>query len=88
LSVFWGVTFGRVKVWNKCASQLIGYSTDKVMGCSLVQDFITDDLKTLIQTVLDQALNGDETDNFEFLLITKSGYCMEMLLNATSQQDE
>jgi PAS domain-containing protein len=38
--------------------------------------------------VLDQALNGDETDNFELLLITKSGYHMEMLLNATSQLDE
>ncbi len=38
--------------------------------------------------MLDQALDGDETDNFEFLLITKSNYCMEMLLNATSQQDE
>jgi hypothetical protein len=58
------------------------------MGRSLVQDFITDDLKTPVQTVLDQALNGDEIDNFEFLLITKSDFCMEMLLNATSQQDE
>ena len=38
--------------------------------------------------MLDQALNGDEIDNFEFLLITKSDFCMEMLLNATSQQDE
>jgi PAS domain S-box-containing protein len=58
------------------------------MGRSLVQDFIPDNLKTPIQTVLNQALNGDETDNFEFRSITKSGYCMEMLLNATSQQDE
>jgi hypothetical protein len=58
------------------------------MGRSLVQDFITNDLKTPCQTVLDQALNGDETDNFEIPLITKSSYCMEMLLNVMSQQDE
>ena len=35
-------TFGRVNVWNKCASRLIGYSADEVMGRSLVQDFITE----------------------------------------------
>jgi PAS domain S-box-containing protein len=75
-------------VWNKWASQLIGCSTHKVTGCSLVQDFITDDLKTPILTVLNQALNGDKTVNFEFPLRTKWGYCMTMLLNATSQQDE
>jgi hypothetical protein len=39
------------------------------MGQSLVQDFITDDFKTPVQTVLDQVLAGDETDNFEFPLI-------------------
>ena len=81
-------TFGRVNVWNKCASRLIGYSADEVMGRSLVQDFITDDFKTPVQTILDQALAGDETDNFEFPLITKSGYRMEVLLNATSRRDE
>ena len=25
-------TLGRVSVWNKCTSRLIGYSTEKVMG--------------------------------------------------------
>ena len=81
-------TFGRVNVWNKCASRLIGYSADEVMGRSLVQDFITDDFKTAVQAILDKALAGDETDNFEFPLITKSGYRMEVLLNATSRRDE
>ena len=46
--------------------RLIGYSTEEVMGRSLVQEFITDDFKTAVQAVLDQALAGDETDNFEF----------------------
>ena len=59
-------TQGRVNVWNKCAMRLIGYSTEEVMGRSLVQEFITDDFKTAVQAVLDQALAGDETDNFEF----------------------
>ena len=31
---------------------------------------------------VDQALEGDETTNFKFPLITKSGYRIEVLLNA------
>ena len=41
--------------------RLIGYSTEEVMGRSLVQEFITDDFKTAVQAVLDLALAGDET---------------------------
>ncbi len=77
-------TFGRVNVWNKSASRFIRYSTEEVMGQSLVQDFITDNFKTPVQTVLNKALAGDETDNFEFPLITKIGARIELLLNATT----
>ena len=40
--------------------RLIGYSTEEVMGRSLVQNFITDDFKMAVQAVLDQVLAGDE----------------------------
>jgi PAS domain S-box-containing protein len=82
-------TSGRVNVWNKSASRLIGYSTEEVMGQSLVQEFITDDFKTAVQTVLDKALAEDETDNFEFPLITKIGARIELLfMNAMTLRDE
>jgi PAS domain-containing protein len=38
--------------------------------------------------VLDDALQGNETANFEFPLITKSGTRVEILLNATTRRDE
>ncbi len=57
-------------------------------GRSLVQEFITDDYKTAVQVVLDRALQGSETENFEFPLITKSGARIEVLLNATTRRDE
>jgi len=41
-----------------------------------------------VQTVLDQALRGEETANFEFPLITKGGVRLEVLLNATTRRDE
>jgi PAS domain-containing protein len=56
-------TFGRVNVWNKCASRLIGCSTKEVMGRSPVQDFIADDFKTPVQTVLDQAPQGTRSSH-------------------------
>jgi PAS domain-containing protein len=57
-------------------------------GRSLVQEFITDDFKKPVQAVLDKALAGFETGNFEFPLITKGGARIEVLLNATTRRDE
>jgi len=81
-------TEGLVNVWNQCAMRLVGYCTNEVMGHSLVKEFITDDYKTAVQAVLDRALQGAETENFEFPLITKSGMHIEVLLNATARRDE
>ena len=58
------------------------------MGHSLVQEFITNDFKDLVQDVLDRALKGEETANFQFPLITKAGARIEVLLNATTRRDE
>ena len=55
---------------------------------NLVKEFITDEFKTAVQAVLDQALNGEETANFEFPLMTKGGLRLEVLLNATTRRDE
>jgi PAS domain-containing protein len=40
-----------------------------------------------VQGVLDRALQGEETANFEFPLITKSDRRVEVLLNATTRRD-
>jgi len=59
-------TLGRVTIWNKNAHKLVGYSSEEVMGKNLVKRFITDEFQTAVQAVLDQALHGEETANFEF----------------------
>ena len=52
--------------------RLIRYSTEEVMGRSLVQNFITDDFKTAVQAavqaVLDQAIAGDELSWIWFVI--------------------
>lgn len=66
----------------------MGYNTAEVMGHSLVQEFITEDYQASVQAVLDRALDGVETANFEFPLITKAGARIEVLLNATTRRNE
>jgi hypothetical protein len=54
------------------------------MGKNLVTEFITDEFMADVQAVLDQALQGEETANFQFPLMTKSGAHLKVLLNATT----
>ena len=79
---------GRVNVWNKSATNLTGFASEEVMGRHLVNEFITEDYKERVQEVFRNALNGVETANFEFPLVTKTGTRVEVLLNATTRRDE
>lgn len=81
-------TQGLVNLWNHCVMRLMGYTTEEVMGHSLLQEFITDGLQTAVQAVLVGALRVEDTANFEFPLITKAGTHIEVLLNATTQHDD
>ena len=49
---------------------------------------LPDDFKKPVQAVLDQALHGEETANFEFPLLTKAGIRLDVLLNATTRRNE
>ena len=79
---------GSVNVWNQCAIRLTGFDAGDVMGKHLVNEFITDDYKDSVQGVFTKALNGEETANFEFPLVTKPGTRVQVLLNATTRRDE
>jgi PAS domain S-box-containing protein len=78
---------GHVNEWNKKAAQITGFTREDVMGHDLVQEFITPDYRESVKRVLDRALEGHETANFEFPLMTKMGTRVEVLLNATTRQD-
>ena len=52
-----------------------------------VQDFITPEFQKSVKEVLDNALQGSETANFEFPLYTKDRRRVEVLLNATTRRD-
>uniref|UniRef100_H3GKE4 histidine kinase n=1 Tax=Phytophthora ramorum TaxID=164328 RepID=H3GKE4_PHYRM len=79
---------GRVNIWNKKAAEIMQYSTKEVVGENLVEKFITEDYRDAVSAVLSKALDGIETANFEFPLVTKAGRRVEILLNATPRFNE
>jgi PAS domain S-box-containing protein len=76
-----------VNEWNQCAEQLTGFAKIDVMGKDLVAGFITEDYKASVKGVLDKALQGEESANYEFPLYTKTGDRVDVLLNSTSRRD-
>ncbi|KDO22082.1 hypothetical protein SPRG_12068 [Saprolegnia parasitica CBS 223.65] len=77
----------RVNIWNKKAAQITHYSIAEVMGENLVETFISPEVRPKVAEVLQKALNGIQTANFEFPLITRPGSKIEILLNATPRND-
>jgi PAS domain S-box-containing protein len=77
---------GLINEWNQQAATITGFTKDEVMGRDLVADFITDDFKISVGDVLERALHGKETENYEFPLFTKTGDRVDVLLNSTTRR--
>ena len=78
---------GQVNEWNQQAKKITGFTKDEVIGRDLVADFITDDFKVSVGNVLERALQGEETENYQFPLFTKTGDRVDVLLNSTTRRD-
>ena len=78
---------GQVTEWNQSTVRISGFEKAEVLGRDLVQDFITEEHKASVKEVLDNALRGEETANFEFPLYTKKGSRLDVLLNASARRD-
>jgi PAS domain-containing protein len=57
------------------------------MGKTLVSTFIVKKLRCSVQRVLDNALQGIETSNYELEFRTKSNQIRYLLVNATTRRD-
>ena len=77
-------TDGNVNEWNQKVEQITGFTKVEVMGHNLVETRITEEFKQPVQEVLNEALKGNETSNYEVPLFTKSGERVMVLLNATT----
>jgi PAS domain S-box-containing protein len=78
---------GNVNEWNQKSAEITGFSKDEVRGKHLVEEFITADYRESVDLVLQKALAGEETSNYEFPLYTKDNQRVMVLLNATTRRN-
>ena len=78
---------GRVNEWNQTSEKITGFKKEDVLGQNLVKTYITEDYRDAVKKVLDNALKGQETANYEFPLFTKDGQRVMVLLNASTRRN-
>ncbi|MFT6111788.1 MAG: PAS domain S-box-containing protein, partial [Bacteroidia bacterium] len=78
---------GLVNEWNQTSEKITGFKKEEVLGKNLVETYITEDYRGAVKQVLDNALKGKETANYEFPLFTKDNRRVMVLLNSTTRRD-
>ena len=74
--------------WNNKTAEITGYTKEEAWNKPLVSTFIVASLRQSVQEVLDNALQGRETSNYELEFCTKSDEIRYLLVNATTRRDE
>jgi PAS domain S-box-containing protein len=77
---------GLVNEWNQTSEKITGFTKEEVLGKDLVQTYITEDYRKSVKQVLDDALKGKETANYEFPLFSKDGERLMVLLNSSTRR--
>ena len=78
---------GDVNEWNDKTAEITGFSKEEAFDKPLVSTFIVPSLRQSVQEVLDNALKGRGTSNYELEFRTKSNEIRYLLVNATTRRD-
>jgi PAS domain S-box-containing protein len=78
---------GNVNEWNFKTAEITGYSREEAFNKPLVANFIAKGFRESVQEVLDKALTGVETANYELEFHTKSKETRFLLVNASTRRD-
>jgi len=60
-----------VNEWNNRTVDITGFSRKEAIGKPLVTTFIVESLRSTVQEIMDNALKGQETSNYELEFQTK-----------------
>jgi PAS domain S-box-containing protein len=77
---------GNVNEWNDKTAEITGFSKDEALNKPLVSTFIVPKLRESVQNILDNALKGNETSNYELEFRTKTNEIRYLLVNATTRR--
>ena len=64
---------GNVNEWNNKTAEITGFTKEEALNRPLVTTFIMPKLRRSVQEVMDNALQGNETSNYELGEINISG---------------
>ena len=78
---------GKVNEWNRRMSTITGFAKEEALNIPLVENFIAPAMKEKVGEILQKALNGNETSNYEVEVHSKSGEPICLLVNATTRRD-
>jgi len=78
---------GKVNEWNTRMSTITGFTKEEALDMPLVDNFIAPSIKEKVGEILEAALNGNETSNYEVEVDSKSGEPIVLLVNATTRRD-
>lgn len=78
---------GNINEWNNKTAEITGYMKEEAFDEPLVSKFIVPSLRNSVQEILDHALTGEETSNYELEFVAKSGEIRYLLVNATTRRD-
>ena len=78
---------GNVNEWNNKTAEITGFSKEEVFGKHLVNNFIVPKLREPVTQILQSALNGKETSNYELEIKTKTNEFRYLLVNATTRRN-
>jgi len=78
---------GTVNEWNRCMADLTGFGREEAFRKPLVDTFIATSMREKVWEILEAALVGNETSNYEVEVTSKSGEPVVLLVNATTRRD-
>ena len=78
---------GNINEWNAKIARTTGYTRDEIMGKDLVDAVIPEHNKSQVKAVVQAALQGEATENYESHVQTSDGRILQILLNSTPRRD-
>lgn len=81
-------THGHINQWNQNIEKITGFAAAEVIGQTLKKvGLIGKNYQESVEKVLNIALQGHETSNYEMQIFAKNGKRVMILLNATTRRD-
>jgi PAS domain S-box-containing protein len=78
---------GNVNEWNNKTAEITGYLKEEAFDQPLVKKFIAPSMRKQVAEIMDKALAGNPTSNYELEIVAKSKEVRVLLVNATTRRD-